>query len=170
MRNMAQHPIHPDPLRLAALMERAAAATQRAAPGKQKRYALALGISDSRASRHMRSDDPYSPAVRLLAAVDALASGDGTSAFAFLAEAYATAMEALSKRTTADLIARLREYGRRRIDAEANLQRALADEYERGSLYGSEAVDAARIALAEIDIELSVTRRILREREERNGR
>ncbi len=153
-----------DPIRLAELIQRAAEAARRGAPGPQKQYANALGISTSRASRHLNGDDPYSPCVRLLSVVEALASGDYTSAVPLLLEAYGVAMEALNRRSTEDLEARLRELQRRRVEAQATLDRARLEEYARAVNYGAAAVDNAMLAVAELDVELVAIRRILRER------
>lgn len=160
---------HTDPVRLAELMRLAADATRRAAPGPAKRYARALGVSPSRASRHLSGDDPYTPAVKLLSAVEALASGQYTSALPLLMEAFAVALETLNRRATPDLENHLRELLRRRVEKKAALDAARVDEFERGAVYGGEESDKAAISVAEIDVEIVGVRRILRERAGREG-
>lgn len=168
-RNMS----HPhDPIRLAELMRRASEAVKRDAPGPAKRYARAVGVEESRARRHKRSDDPYTPGVRMLAYVDALSRGDHTTAAAALAEAYAVYVEAMQDRPTQELEARLRECDRARIERQAALDHARTEEFaahERWTLESAN-VDDARIALAEVDVEITAIRRELRDRAQREDR
>ncbi len=77
------------------------------------------------------------------------------------------AREALEKRTTPELEKRWRDLTARRVEARAALERASIAEQEHGR--PTEAVDDAMIALAELDLEIVVIRRILREREEKAG-
>lgn len=155
-----------DPMRLAELMRRASEATKRDAPGPAKRYARVVGIEESRARRHKRGDDPYTPGVKLLGYIEALARGDHTTAAATLAEAYAVYVEAMQDRPIPELEARLRECQRQRIDRQAALQRAEIEEFAALERWKAESVyvDDARIALAEVDTEITAIRRVLRDR------
>jgi len=82
-----------DPVRLDRLIAIGGRATRRAAPGPQKRYAGTLGISRTRACRHMQGD-PHSPATRNLSYIYTLSRGRGTSPWPQIAEEIAVAKQA----------------------------------------------------------------------------
>lgn len=92
-----------DPVRLDRLIAIGGRATRRAAPGPQKRYAGTLGISRTRACRHMQGD-PHSPATRGLAYIYTLAKGRGTSPWPQIAEEIAVAKQAQIERSSTEAL------------------------------------------------------------------
>lgn len=82
-----------EPVRLDQLIAIGGRATARVAPGPQKRYAATLGISRTRACRHMQGD-PHSPATRNLTYIYTLSRGRGTSPWPQIAEEIAVAKQA----------------------------------------------------------------------------
>lgn len=103
---MATAAVMVDPVRLDSLIVIGGRATRRAAPGPQKRYAAALGISRTRACRHMQGD-PHSPATRNLSYIWALARGRGTTPWPQIAEEIAVAMQArIADSSTESLVMR----------------------------------------------------------------
>ncbi|HEX6938602.1 MAG TPA: hypothetical protein VF158_04270 [Longimicrobiales bacterium] len=119
-----------DPVRLDRLIAIGGRATTRVAPGPQKRYAAALGISRTRACRHMQGD-PHSPATRNLAYIYTLSRGRGTSPWPQIAEEIAVAKQAqIEDSSTELLVLRWWELTRR----EHTLEAAENDAVVSGSL------------------------------------
>lgn len=111
-----------DPIRLDRLIGIGGRATGRAAPGPQKRYAAALGISRTRACRHMQGD-PHSPATRSLRYIYNLSRGRGTSPWPQIAEEIAVAKQAqVETASTETLVTRWWEltYREHRLEASEN--------------------------------------------------
>ena len=111
-----------DPVRLDRLILIGGRVTRRVAPGPQKRYAAAMGVSRSRACRHMQGD-PHSPATRNLTYIWALARGRGTNPWPQIAEEIAVAMQArIADSSTESLVVRWWEltYLEHRLEAREN--------------------------------------------------
>lgn len=154
-----------DPLRNHELNRRSANITQRSA-SSIKRYARSLGITDSRGGRHWRGDDDYSLAMRILAGVEALASGSFTTAEPVLAECRALVMEHMRQQTQAELQGRLDECERLRVERLAAFEHARNEEFASAQRWeeAQGAVDDAHVALAEVHTEIAAIRRVLREK------
>lgn len=98
-----------DPLLADTLASMAAQVVRDCAPGPAKRWARAVGVSRSRASRH-RSGDPHSPATRVLEVFYALADSDVATAIPLLREVVSVVYARKFKRMTAPALeAKLRE-------------------------------------------------------------
>ena len=152
--------------RLDALLSRAALATERSATNR-KRYASALRILYGRTvtrSATCRHHQPnvHAPVSRVLLTLDALARGEGTSAWPVVAEGLATVIQAdIRTVSTPALEARLRQLTEREhdLEAEENRQTARGDDHDAAAL--------ADVREAEVQLERAAIRRELAERARR---
>lgn len=159
-----------DPIRIDKLIDLAAEAARRAAPGPLKRYARAADISVSRASRHLNGDDPYSPPARMFALVDALARSDWGNAIPLISEQLRIVMAALIDEPDERLHQRLSECQRKGIEIDAEIRTAEHTAYAAaGAMRAAlEDVDRARMKRIENDMLMSAIRTVQAERSERD--
>lgn len=159
-----------DPFLLDTLISRGACATVRSVKSR-KRYASALRIDPSRASRHRRGDE-HSPATNFL--VD-LALAEGGSAWPMIAEGVAVVIQqTLKKATIEQLRARLHELSDIEHDAEANENRRMMRELDQTQsreelIEWCELAAAANVREVELQLERAAILRELASRARRGS-
>lgn len=149
-----------DPILLDSLIQFGAQATVRAVPVR-KRYARALKIHPTRASRHRRGD-VHSPSTHYLIS---LALAEGGSAWPMIAEGIAVVIQqTIQDAPIEQLQERLRELDDMKHDRDAAANRATLRVHDDESAETLEEAATADIAQAEIAMERSAIRREIAKR------
>lgn len=158
-----------DPIRDDEIVDLAAAAAKRAAPGPLKQYARAADISISRASRHLNGADPYSPMARMFALIDALTRSEYTTAIPLINEQIRIVMAALIDLPDHELDRRLTQLQNARFDLDHELRAAERDLHlAHDAQHKAWAkIDEVRAKLIEADLGIQAIRTVQSERAER---
>lgn len=149
------------PRKLDSLLVYAVDAAKRCAPGPQKRWAFAMGVSKSRASRHL-SGDVHSPNASVLFTMWKLATGNGTNSWPLIGESIAVTIQAeLEDMSTPELEALLRKLDDMEHNLEADENRHTLNAAVNPSAEQLEAAALANVKEGELSFRRAAVQRIL---------